>query len=135
MLKYSPSTASFGGVTATLSLFELSREELARMARKWFEWIEPGGYLLICVIGAEDCAGVRGEMYDPDGECASGIGFRFMGHRVYLTLFTKAGWNRLLEGVGFVVVHAETGLFEPPPAADSDDEMHYFVIARKPEAS
>ena len=137
MLEYSPPPASFGGVTATFSLFELSRAEITALAGKWFHWIQPRGYLLICVIGAEDCESVRSEMYDADGECASGIDYTFMGHKVSLTLFTKAGWNRLLEGVGFEVVHTETDLFKLPPAAkcDDDDEMHYFVIAKKPEAS
>ena len=134
MLEYSPPAASFGGITATLSLFELSRAELTAMAGKWFRWIQPGGFLLICVIGAEDCEAVRSEMYDADGECASGIEFTFMARTVYLTLFTKAGWNRLLEGVGFEIVHTETDLFRPPPDANSDEEMHYFVFAKKPEA-
>ena len=90
---------------------------------------------MICVIGAEDTAEIRPQLYDEDGECASGIGWTFMGHKVYLTLFTKAGWNRLLEGVGFAVVHAETDFLKLPPDTKSDDEMHYFVIARKSKAS
>lgn len=134
MLEYSPPPASFGGITATLSLFELSRADLTTMAKKWLRWMELGGFLLLAVIGAEDVDKIQPDMYDEDGECASGIEFTFMGHTVYLTLFTKAGWNRLLEGHGFEIVHTETDLFKPPDP-QCDEEMHYFVIARKPEAS
>ena len=87
---------------------------------------------MIGVIGAEDVEKIKPEMYDDDRECASGIDFLFMGHQVYLTLFTKVGWNRVLESAGFEVVHTETDLFKPP-SAGCDDEMHYFVIARKPD--
>ena len=132
MLEYSPRLENFGGVTATLSLFELTRAELTSMAQKWFQWIQPGGYLLICTMGAEDCAGTRAEMYDADGECASGIDWTFMGYKVYLTLFTKTGWKKLLEYAGFEVVHEEIDEFKLPPEAKCDDETHFFVIARKP---
>ena len=135
MLEYSPPPASFGGVTATLSLFELTRAELTAMAGRWFQWLKPGGYLLTCTIGADDVEGIPPERYDEDGECASGIDWVFMGHKVLLTLFTKAGWTRLLEGVGFKIVHTETALFKPPVEAKCDDEIQFFVVARKPEAS
>ena len=49
-----------------------------------------------------------------------------------MTLFTKMGWNNLLERAGFEVVYTETDVFSPPPVAVSDDEPHYFVIGRKP---
>ncbi len=130
MLEYSPNK-EFGGIVAMLSLFELSREELTSMARKWFQWLQPNGHLLIGVFGAEDCE-TASEMYDLDGQCASGIEFTFMAHRVSMTLFTKAGWCKMLEEAGFEVVHRETDVFAPPPAAVCDDEPHYFVIARKP---
>ena len=133
MLEYSPPSASFGGVTAILSLFELSRAQLTFLAEKWVQWIAPGGYLLMLVVGAEDCSKTRPEMYDADGFCAGGIDWTFMGKTVYVTLFTKKGWNELLEGVGFKIVYTETDLFKPPPKAHCDDEMHYFIIAQKPE--
>ena len=131
MVDYAPASADFGGIVAMLSLFELSRDEITAMARKWFTWLRPGGYLLIGVFGAEDCA-TSAAMYDADGQCASGIDFVFMNHRVKMTLFTKAGWKHLLECSGFEIVHEETDVFSPPPAAVCDDEPHYFVIARKP---
>ena len=130
MVDYTPAT-DFGGIVAMLSLFELSREEITSMACKWFKWLQPGGYLLIGVFGAEDCT-TSPAMYDSDGQCASGIDFVFMNHRVKMTLFTKAGWKHLLESSGFEIVHEETDVFSPPPATVCDDEPHYFVIARKP---
>lgn len=130
MVDYIPAT-DFGGIIAMLSLFELSREEITSMAYKWFDWLQPGGYLLIGVFGAEDCT-TTPDMYDSDGQCASGIDFIFMNHKVKMTLFTKAGWKHLLEYSGFEIVHEETDVFSPPPVTVCDDEPHYFVIARKP---
>ena len=133
MLEYTPPT-KFSGIIAMLSLFELSRSELTTMAHRWFEWIQPGGFLLIGVFGAEDCR-TEPEMYDSDGVCASGIEFKFMGHKVSMTLFTKAGWNRLLENAGFEVAYTETDVYVPPPAFHNDDEPQYFVIARRPSVA
>ena len=132
MLTYTLPPANFGGITATLSLFEFSRAEITTMAGKWFQWLQPGGHLMICVVGAEDAKEIEPELYDEDGECAQGIPWRFMGYQVCVTLFTKEGWNHVLERAGFEVVETETDLFKLGEEAKSDDEMHYFVIARKP---
>ncbi|KAL9584625.1 MAG: hypothetical protein Q9212_002001 [Teloschistes hypoglaucus] len=131
MLQYAPPPSSFGGIVANLSLFGLSRVELTSMAQKFFQWIQPGGFLLIGVFGAEDCD-TKPEQYDADQECASGVSNIFMGHMVFMTLFTKPGWNKLLENAGFAIVHTESDVFSPPPAAVSDDDPHYFVIGKKP---
>ena len=77
------------------------------MAMKFFRWIRPGGFLLIGVFGAEDVE-TKPEQYDADKECASGVENTFMAHRVSMTLFTKAGWNKLLDYAGSEVVHTET---------------------------
>ena len=133
MLHYAPSSpAVFSGIVANLSLFGLTRAELTSMAQNFFQWTQPGGFLLIGVFGAEDLE-VSPEQYDADGECASGVENIFMAHRVFMTLFTKAGWNKLLEGAGFEIVHTETDVFSPPRAAMCDDDPHYFVISRKPD--
>lgn len=132
MLAYAPS-GRFDGVVASLSLFELSRDELTTMAHKWFEWLRPNGLLMILVIGADDVE-TSPEMWDADGQCIQRIAWTFMGRTVYITLFTKAGWNRLLEGAGFSVVHTETDTFVPA-AEGCDVEPHYFVMARKPSST
>ena len=134
MLEYAPPPASFGGIIANLSLFGLSRAELTSMAQKFFQWIQSGGFLLIGVFGAEDIE-TKPEQYDADGECASGVENTFMAHRVSMTLFTKSGWNKLLEGAGFEIVQTGTDVFVPPTAAECDDDPHYFVIAKKPSVS
>ncbi len=129
MLHYTPADHPTG-VIAMLSLFALTRQEISLMAHKWFQWLQPNGYLLIGVIGAEDCE-TAPEMYDSDGQCATGVPFTFMNHKVSVTLFTKAGWNALLKQAGFEIIHTETDIYTPPPATVCDDEPHYFVIARK----
>ena len=134
MLQYAPPPASFDGVIANLSLFGLSRVELTSMAQNFFQWIRPGGFLLIGVFGAEDIE-TKPEQYDSDEECASGVENTFMAHRVSMTLFTKMGWNKLLEDAGFDILHSETDWFSPPSDAISDDDPHYFVIAKKPSIS
>ena len=130
MLEYVPSER-FDGIIAMLSLFELSREEITTMGRKWGEWLKPGGKLLIGVVGADDC-GIKPEVFDDDGKCARRVPFRFMGKQVRITLFTKGGWDEVLEKVaGLEIVHRITDLFAPPKEAESDPEQHYFVIGKK----
>ncbi|MCJ1234874.1 hypothetical protein MMC14_002838 [Varicellaria rhodocarpa] len=138
MLEYTPpssTTTKFNGVVAMYSLFVLSREQITRMAGNWFQWLEPGRYLLIGVIGAEDFKNTSPEKFDADGQCATGVPHMFMNNVVYVTLFTKEGWNKLLENTGFTVVHTETDLFRPPADAVCDDEPHSFVIAQKPSSA
>lgn len=133
MLDFAPSPASFSGATAVLSLFGLSRAEITVMAQRFFQWIQPGGFLLLGVFGAEDCK-TKPEQYDQDGECAHGIESRFWAHQSFMTLFTKPGWNKLLERAGFEIVHTETHTFTTPEFADSDDDLSYYVIAKRPSS-
>ncbi len=133
MLTYGPEDASFSGIIAMLSLFELNRAELESVAGNFHRWLQPGGYLLIGMIGADDRAkDVTAEMWDADGLFASGIPTTFMGRLNIKNLFTKKGWNALIEGAGLKVLSAEVDVFKPPPDAGCDDEPHYFVIAQKP---
>jgi SAM-dependent methyltransferase len=114
------------------SLFLLSREDFEEMARRWARWLRPGGLLCIGTLAAEDCDPVgKGQGYDKDGRCARDIGFRFMGADCKITLFTRDGWRWLLEGNGFEILDTMTELFVPPKEADSDQEEHYYIIARK----
>ena len=132
MLEHAPSER-FKGIVAMLSLFELSREQITAMTMKWSEWLVESGLLLIGVLGAEDCA-TKLEMFDDDQKCARNVPNRFMGCMVSSTLFTKAGWDEVLEMAGLRVLDHETVAFSPPVEADCDPEPHYFVLARKPEA-
>ncbi|KAI4210628.1 MAG: hypothetical protein LQ351_006507 [Letrouitia transgressa] len=134
MLDYAPSPASFGGIIANLSLFGLSRAELTSMAMRFFQWVQPGGFLLLGVFCAEDLE-TKPEQYDADQECATGVENIFMAHRVFMTLFTRSGWNNLLEGAGFEIVHTESYVFSPPSTAVCDDDPRYFVIAKRPSVS
>lgn len=130
MLEYTPTT-SYDGAVASLSVFELSRQELTTMSHKWSSWLKPGGLLLIATFGAEDCAQAKAVNYDADGECASKIEWGFMGQKFYLTMFTKAGWKVLLEKAGFEIVHTEEDQFTAPAAAGCDPEPRYYIIAKK----
>lgn len=133
MLEYGPEDASFSGIIAMLSLFELSRAELVAVADRFHRWLRPEGYLLMGVIGADDRAkDVKADMWDADGLFARGIPTTFMGRLEFKNLFTKKGWDALLEGAGLKVLSAEVDVFKPPPEAGCDDEPHYFVIAKKP---
>ena len=130
MLDYTP-TVSYDGVVASLSIFELTREELTTMAHKWCQWLKPGGLLLINTFDAEDCEQAKAENYDADGKCANKVEWRFMGNNVLITLFTKAGWDVLLETAGFELVHTEKNLFILPADADCEPEPRYYIIAKR----
>ena len=111
-----------------LSLFLLSREGMENMSKKWAEWLLPDGFVCICTVDPEKYHPTK-EMYDEDGMCVRDLKFVFMGRETWLTLMTKDGWKRLLEGVGFEIIEIMEDYFEPK--ADSDAEYHYFIIARK----
>jgi len=113
-----------------LSLFLLNRQEIEDMAGRWATWLETGGILSICTFGAEDVAKDKAA-YDADGLCVRDHKVRFMGEMVPVTLFTKQGWKELLEAKGFEIVDQRTEVFVPPKEALTDDEPHYFVIAKK----
>lgn len=134
MLEYEAPTDHFHGIVASLSLFELEREEITSMAPKWFQWLQPSGLLMLAVNGADDCE-TTPEMYDSDGECARGMLPRFMNRIAPTTLFTKQGWNNLVIKAGFELVNTETRPFVPSAEAGSSAETRYYVIARKPGTS
>ena len=71
--------------------------------------------------------------YDPDGLCARNIAMRFMGTEVKISLLTRAGWTKLpvLEDHGFAIIETQSNWHRPPKEADSDDEPHYFIIAKR----
>ena len=131
MLEYKAPSEGFHAVVVSLALFVFEREETTIMASKWFQWLQPGGVILLVTIGAEDCK-TTPEMFDSDGEFARRIPVRFMDRNLSITLFTKQGWNKVLSEAGFELVYTQTIPFVPPAEARSDDEMQYFVIARKP---
>ena len=130
MLEYAPKT-QYEGVVASLSIFELDRQEVETMAQRWFEWLKPGGLLLINTLAAEDCPQVKAGNWDADGECARRVEWMFMGNKVLITLFTRAGWKVLLEKAGFEIVHTEEDLFHPQSDAHCDPEPRYYIIAKK----
>ena len=132
MLEFTAAPATFAGVTAILSVFGLDRAGITRMAANFVDWIQPGGHLLMCVFGAEDCK-TRPEQYDSDGECAHGVESIFMAHKSYMTLFTKKGWTKMLESVGFEIAETRMDTFDTPKEAVCDDDLYYYIIAKKPD--
>ena len=130
MLKYKP-TKSFEGIIAMFALFELSREEIETMINKYYQWLVPGGLLLIGVFGAEDCTATP-EKFDDDGKCVRDLPYTFMGFKLTTTLFTKEGWRHVLQKKAFRIVHDETYLFQPKTEVKGDPETDYFVIAQRP---
>ena len=131
MLEFSPSTR-YHGIIASLSIFEMSREQITTMTQKWSQWLRPGGFLFIGTFAAEDCEKqVRREMFDVAGECASGVEWSFMNSTVVVTLFTRVGWKNLLGQAGFEIFQTEDDYFEPVAGSGCDAEPRYYIFARK----
>ncbi|PQE24710.1 Methyltransferase type 11 protein [Rutstroemia sp. NJR-2017a WRK4] len=122
--------APFQGAFAVFSLFHFSREEMSAVAKKWADWIVPGGYIFIGTMVADDFS-TKPEMYDQDGECARGVEHTFMGKRIGNLLYTKVGWANLLREVGFEVEKTEMVPFQAPAEAECDSEPHYYITARR----
>jgi len=128
MLDYVPKI-EYDGAVASLSHLELSPQEHVEMARKWFEWLRPGGFMLLSTIDGEDWYGAKS--FDPETGSASGMENVFLGNKIIITMFTQKGWRKLLEDAGFDVVYIETDLFKPK-AKDAPEEPRYYIIAKKP---
>ena len=127
MLEYDVPASSYDGVVASLSIFELTKQEIIGMLQKWNRWTKEGGFLFIGTCDPEEW-GVPPERYDSDG-CIVGAEAKFLDHIVSNTLLTRAGWKKQLEKAGFEVVHAEFDRFQP--ASDNEMEPRYYIIARK----
>ncbi|KAK8024272.1 hypothetical protein PG993_012338 [Apiospora rasikravindrae] len=136
LLDWTPAQGQrFGGIVATSSFYELSREQMETLVSRWRDWLEPGGLALLMMVAAEDVPSTKTEMYDSDGRFARGIPFRFMGEDCFLYLFTRAGWRALLEERGGLVVREQwVEAFVPPREADCDGETNSFFIAERAKA-
>ncbi|KAF7907725.1 uncharacterized protein EAF01_005311 [Botrytis porri] len=137
MLDYTPQfqndTPDFDVIFAIFSLFCLSREETTTMVSKIFSWLKPNGLLCIGTICAEDFK-TTPSMYDADGLCATDVEMMFLGSKCStMTAFTRQGWKKVIEAAGFEITYTKSDLFTPRPSAGiaSDDEMHYYIMARK----
>jgi 2-polyprenyl-3-methyl-5-hydroxy-6-metoxy-1,4-benzoquinol methylase len=128
MLEYHPTERIDADMIFTIfSLFCLGgRKETALMVSKLYTWLKPNGILCLGTICAEDLR-TTPEMFDCDGMCANDVTMTFMA------AFTREGWKQVLREAGFEIFYTQMDLFVLRRAADiaSDDEMHYFIMARK----
>jgi SAM-dependent methyltransferase len=133
MRQYEPPAGfHFNAVLSIMATFILDREEIEEMVTCWSRWLPVGGTLCVATVAAEDYElETRGGKYDEDGRCARDIGIRFMGAIVKTTLMTRIGWEKLLGENGFEILDAMTDVFVPRKEVDSDEQSHYYVIARK----
>lgn len=130
MLEYTPKEP-MDVILNVMSLFAFSREELeGSMSLKWADWLVPVGLLCIGTIALDSFQPPK-KLYDADRLCARKIPGRFMGRLIEVDLMAKKFWFGLLENVGFEILHTEDDFFEPPPEAQSDNETHFYIIARK----
>jgi SAM-dependent methyltransferase len=133
MLTYEPPEGVQLNVVLTmLSLFALKRKDIEAVAARCKHWLPVDGVWCIGTVAAEDCQPeVRGKGYDEDGRCARDIDFRFMGSDIKLDLMTKIGWVKLLQENGFEIIDTMSDLFVPPKEAECDEELHYYIVAKK----
>lgn len=125
----------YDAVLAIFSLFLMSRSEIETAVTRWAQWTKPGSLLIIASMAADDSERqARNAIWAPDDESASGIEYRFMGIMQSMTLFTKKGWQLLLERNGFVVVDTRVHLFCPPPESQCENYPHFYVIAQRQAA-
>lgn len=138
MLEFRP-TQEYDGIIASLSLFELNRQDLTSMPTRWFKWMKPGGLLLIATVAAEDVEKqvkekqVEAKAFDRDGEFAR-VEWKFMDKDVLISLYTKAGWKVILEDAGFEIFDDRSDLFVPAGSVGVD-EARYYIIAKKPSGA
>ncbi|QSZ30494.1 hypothetical protein DSL72_000048 [Monilinia vaccinii-corymbosi] len=128
MLEYVPAE-KYDGAFANFSLFHFTREEIEGWVGRLRGWIREGGGLFIGTMLAEDMVGTREEMYDEEKLSAPNVPHRFMDQVGEYLMYTKKGWEKLLGGNGFEIVKTEKSIFLP--LAESDEEPHFWITARK----
>ena len=128
MLKYEAPESSYDGAVASLSIFEISKEELIIMTKKWGRWVKPGGFLFIATCDPAEW-GTPAEAFDADG-CATEQEAKFVDTSVLTTLFNREGWKKLLARGGFEVVEIVFDRFQPN-IKDFPIEPRLYYIARK----
>lgn len=132
MLDFVPKNIQYDGIVASFSHFELSPEQHAQMARNWFSWIKPGGYLLLSTItgGAAFDFQSPGSQVDPESGCAANVENVFLGNRILVTVYTRDGWTKLIKDAGFEIVIQSEDMFRPV-AEGAPEEPRFYIIARK----
>ncbi|KAE8365912.1 S-adenosyl-L-methionine-dependent methyltransferase [Aspergillus caelatus] len=130
MTKYQPAT-KFHCIFAIFSLFNISRSQIHSMVSKFFEWLEPGGRLVLATIPS-DCLFQDRSMYDQSAEWVDQKPMYFMGHDFCGSAATTGGWKHLFSDVGFEIETEFSYQFSPPDIAahKRDPDHHYFIIRR-----
>jgi cyclopropane fatty-acyl-phospholipid synthase-like methyltransferase len=130
MTKYQPAT-KVNCIFAIFSLFNLSRSQTHSMVSKFFEWLGPGGRLVLATIPS-DCLFQDRSMYDQSGEWVDQKPMYFMGHDFCGSAATTSGWKHLFGDVGFEIETEFSYQFSPPDIAahKRDPDHHYFIVRR-----
>ncbi|KAF7949188.1 hypothetical protein EAE96_008356 [Botrytis aclada] len=133
MLDYEPEEGrKFDAVFVVLSMFDWKREEMVRAVAKWKDWVKEGeGWLFVCTYVAEDAVGLRGELLSEDRLYADKVPSTFMGDYWENFLYTQLGWENVLAENGFKIEKEAKVAFELPEEAHCDDEIHFYVTARR----
>ena len=130
VLEYQPASP-FDAAMATFSLLNFSHEQMTSLFAKFYGWINPHGYLFIGTLHSDGCQAAPEASGEPNEHGARLTQMRFMGNSAPILLYDDRGWKLLLENAGFEVITTSMALFEPPLEAESDSELHYYIIARK----
>ncbi|KAE8153435.1 S-adenosyl-L-methionine-dependent methyltransferase [Aspergillus avenaceus] len=130
MTKYQPGT-KFHCIFAVFSLFNLSRAQTQSLVRKFFEWLVPGGRLVLATIPS-DCLFQDPSVYDHSGEWVDQKPMYFMGHDFCGSAATTGAWKTLFGDVGFDIETEFSYQFSPPDVAahKRDPDHHYFIVRR-----
>ncbi|KAK8904463.1 hypothetical protein QC760_006826 [Botrytis cinerea] len=134
MLDYTPKDGQkFDGAFVVLSMFHMKRDEMIKAIGKWKDWVKGNGegYLFICTYLAEDAAGIKEDMFSKDRLYADNVPSTFMGEYHENFLYTQLGWEDVLTEHGFKIEKEGKVAFEPAEEAECDNEIHFYITARK----
>ncbi|KAH8422505.1 class I SAM-dependent methyltransferase [Aspergillus melleus] len=130
MTKYEP-VRRFDAIFAIFSLFNISRLQVQSMVARFYDWLNPGGRLVLATIPSE-CLFQDPCVYDESGEWADQKPMYFMGHNFHGSAATKRGWENLFAETGFGVEDHFSYHFSPPSmdAHRMDPDHLYFIVRR-----
>ncbi|PLB46583.1 S-adenosyl-L-methionine-dependent methyltransferase [Aspergillus steynii IBT 23096] len=130
MTNYEPKM-KLDAIFAIFSLFNISRAQVQYMVSRFYDWLKPGGRLVLATIPSE-CLFQDPGIYDESGEWVDQKPMYFMGHNFCGSAATKRGWEDLFTQTGFEVEDQFSYNFSPPSldAHKKDPDHLYYVVRR-----
>ncbi|KAF5873464.1 putative 2-heptaprenyl naphthoquinone protein [Botrytis fragariae] len=126
MLDYEPKDGhKFDAAFVVLSMFHMKRDEMIEAIGKWKDWVKgmEKDIFSSARMSRRMRRGLRRRCFRKMGT--------FMGEYHENFLYTQLGWEDVLAENGLKIEKEGKVAFEPAEEAECDNEIHFYITARK----